>query len=180
MRNSSWEILGGPRSRHTNPHESNGWIGVLNGIWISYCLLYLSYSIICLIYLTSVFLRLPWTPIVLCFRWRWILLRVIMLLKTHWLYSFSRAVIILNCLNLVRFFLGPRLCRSVGSLESYISATCEFRLSKASILFLSVTRPHRPIHSSTLGHWLKSCLSGTGLLSPDSFSAHSTWSAADS
>ena len=71
------------------------------------------------------------------------------------------------------------LCCPVGCLESYISATREFRLPEASTLFLSLKRPHRPIRSSTLGHWLKSCLSDAGL-SPDSFSAHSTRGAAAS
>lgn len=71
------------------------------------------------------------------------------------------------------------LCCPVGCLDSYISATREFRLLEDSTLFLSVKRPHRPISSSTLGHWLKSCLTDAGL-SPDSFSAHSTRGAAAS
>lgn len=71
------------------------------------------------------------------------------------------------------------LCCPVECLETYLTTAKHFRLPNNSSLFLSIKRPHRPIRSSTLGHWLKSCLEDAGL-TKNSYSTHSTRGAAAS
>ena len=71
------------------------------------------------------------------------------------------------------------LCCPVACLESYIAATTDWRVANSDSLFLSVKQPHTPVGSSTLGRWIKLCLSDAGL-DPGAFSAHSTRGAAAS
>ena len=73
--------------------------------------------------------------------------------------------------------LCPCLC-----LKEYEKRTKPFRQSsetKPNKLFLSVNRPHKPIDSGTLSHWVKDCLVEAGIDS-NAFKAHSTRSAATS
>lgn len=67
----------------------------------------------------------------------------------------------------------------MACLEAYLAVTKDLRGSSSPALFLSLKRPHRPIGSSTLGRWVKACLSDAGL-DPSSFSAHSVRGAAAS
>jgi hypothetical protein len=64
-------------------------------------------------------------------------------------------------------------------MESYIAATAVWRKPDDVSLFLSIRQPHRPVSSSTVGHWIKSCLRDAGI-DTESFSAHSTRGAASS
>lgn len=57
--------------------------------------------------------------------------------------------------------------------STYIAATTKWRKPEDDSLFLAVRRPHRPVSSSTVGHWIKSCLNDAGI-DIASFSAHST------
>ncbi|XP_045022886.1 uncharacterized protein LOC123466808 [Daphnia magna] len=57
--------------------------------------------------------------------------------------------------------------------STYIAATTKWRKPEDDSLFLAVRRPHRPVSSSTVGHWIKSCLNDAGI-DTASFSAHST------
>ena len=82
----------------------------------------------------------------------------------------------------LKSFVLPRFkgkCCPVECLESYVAISGEWRDPDSSALFLSIRRPHKPVGSSTLGNWIKSCLSDAGL-DPSSFSAHSTRGAAAS
>ncbi|KZS01794.1 Uncharacterized protein APZ42_001440 [Daphnia magna] len=67
----------------------------------------------------------------------------------------------------------PGLCCTVSGMESYIAATVDLRQPDSDSFFLSIRRPHRPVTSSTVGHWIKSCLRDAGI-DIESFSAHST------
>ncbi|KZR98512.1 Uncharacterized protein APZ42_006031 [Daphnia magna] len=76
----------------------------------------------------------------------------------------------------LKSFVLPRFkgkCCPVECLESYVAISREWRDPDSSALFLSIRRPHKPVGSSTLGRWIKTCLSDAGL-DPSSFSAHST------
>ena len=76
----------------------------------------------------------------------------------------------------LKSFVLPRFkgkCCPVECLESYVAISGEWRDPDSSALFLSIRRPHKPVGSSTLGTWIKSCLSDAGL-DPSSFFAHST------
>jgi hypothetical protein len=64
-------------------------------------------------------------------------------------------------------------------MESYLAATVDLRQPDVDSLFLSIRRPHRPVTSSTVGRWIKSCLQAAGI-DVESFSAHSTRGAASS
>jgi hypothetical protein len=82
----------------------------------------------------------------------------------------------------LKSFVLPRFkgkCCPVECLESYVAISGEWRDPDSSALFLAIRRPHKPVGSSTLGNWIKSCLSDAGL-DPSSFSAHSTRGAAAS
>ncbi|KZS01117.1 Uncharacterized protein APZ42_002317, partial [Daphnia magna] len=82
----------------------------------------------------------------------------------------------------LKSFVLPRFkgkCCPVECLESYVAISREWRDPDSSALFLSIRRPHKPVGSSTLGRWIKTCLSYAGL-DPSSFSAHSTRGAAAS
>jgi site-specific recombinase XerD len=82
----------------------------------------------------------------------------------------------------LKSFVLPRFkgkCCPVECLESYVAISGEWRDPDSSALFLSNRRPHKPVGSSTLGNWIKSCLSDAGL-DPSSFSVHSTRGAAAS
>ncbi len=82
----------------------------------------------------------------------------------------------------LKSFVLPRFkgkCCPVECLECYVAISGEWRDPDSSALFLSIRRPHKPVGSSTLGNWIKSCLSDAGL-KPSSFSAHSTRGAAAS
>ncbi len=78
---------------------------------------------------------------------------------------------------LVRRFKG--YCCPVACLEAYIAATTKWRKPEDDSLFLVVRRPHHPVSSSTVGHWIKSCLNDAGI-DIACFSAHSTRGVASS
>jgi hypothetical protein len=72
------------------------------------------------------------------------------------------------------------VCCPVDCLESYIRVSENLRSNQiSSSLFVSVRKPHKPIGSSTLGRWIKTCMTDAGL-DPATFSAHSTRGAAAS
>lgn len=73
----------------------------------------------------------------------------------------------------------PGLCCPVACMESYIASTVDWRQPDDDSFFLSTRRPHRPVTSSIVGHWIKSCLQNAGI-DIVSFSAHSTRGAASS
>ncbi len=82
----------------------------------------------------------------------------------------------------LKSFVLPRFkgkCCPVECLESYVAISGEWRDPDSSAIFLSIRRPHKPVGSSTLVHWIKTCLSDA-VLDPSSFSAHSTRGAAAS
>ena len=70
----------------------------------------------------------------------------------------------------------PTLC-PVATLKQYEDKTTFFRHSQR--LFLSFRKPHKPVSSATIAHWLKELLHDAGI-DTDTFKAHSTRSAASS
>ena len=73
-----------------------------------------------------------------------------------------------------------RLC-SVSTLKCYEERSQMLRkgTSSRNPLFISVRRPHKPVKSATLGHWLKDIMKTAGL-DTDIFTAHSTRGASTS
>lgn len=70
----------------------------------------------------------------------------------------------------------------VQCLRSYEKATLEFRIQPPSVenkLFLSYVRPHKPVTSQRIAHWLKMTLDLSGI-DTKTFSAHSTRGASTS
>jgi integrase len=73
---------------------------------------------------------------------------------------------------------SPRLC-PVSTFLEYRQRTSSLRSKQQSRLFIAVRKPHRPVTSATIGHWLKKTLKLSGI-DTSIFTAHSTRGAATS
>ena len=74
---------------------------------------------------------------------------------------------------------NPAIC-PVQSIDTYINKTASLRNeTNKSHLFISSTKPHKPVTSSTIGRWIKDQLREAGI-DTSIFSAHSTRGAAGS
>ena len=72
-----------------------------------------------------------------------------------------------------------RLC-PVACLERYVTSTCAlWNSNEGNHLFISWKKPHKPIHASTIGKWLKNVLAMAGI-DVTKFSGHFTRGAAAS
>ena len=69
-----------------------------------------------------------------------------------------------------------RLC-IISCLRAYESITEPLRKENVSRLFLSYVKPHKPVTSQRIAHWIKSTLEAAGI-NTEIFSAHSTRGAA--
>ena len=85
-------------------------------------------------------------------------------LKTFFYASFAPNELLCPCLCLKEY-------------EKRTKPFCPSSEAEQNKLFLSVNRPHKPIASGTLSHWVKDCLLEAGIHS-NVFKAHSTRSAA--
>lgn len=70
-------------------------------------------------------------------------------------------------------------CCPVSCLRSYVSKSGPLRAESCLPLFIATRKPFHSVSSSTLGRWIKSCLSAAGI-DVSIFSAHSTRGAAAS
>jgi hypothetical protein len=74
---------------------------------------------------------------------------------------------------------NPAIC-PVQSIDTYINKTASLRNEmNRSHLYISSTKPHKPVPSSTIGRWIKDQLREAGI-DTSIFSAHSTRGAAGS
>ena len=78
-------------------------------------------------------------------------------------------------------FPGNECLCVVKCLSAYESATAELRTVDGGVthLFISYTRPHKPITSQRIAHWIKDLLSDAGV-NTDVFKAHSVRGASTS
>ena len=78
-------------------------------------------------------------------------------------------------------FPGNECLCVVKCLSAYESATAELQTVDGGVnqLFISYTRPHRPITSQRIAHWIKDLLSDAGV-NTDVFKAHSVRGASTS
>jgi integrase len=85
----------------------------------------------------------------------------------------------LHTVSLDKFYNNPKLC-PVSCLGHYLQKTDAIRSEvNNKLLFVAMVRPHKPITGSTLGRWIKSMLSDSGV-DTSIFKAHSTRGAAAS
>ena len=79
-------------------------------------------------------------------------------------------------------FLQDKTLCPCECLRAYEARTADFRPidpGQPNKLFLATIRPHKPVTSATLGHWIKNLLYDSGI-DPNTFKAHSTRGAASS